>query len=63
MYYPAARALECLTDTPRMYDNLAVLAFPGVGAALFAAGWIAMVAGLIGASCALADRSSRQLQV
>lgn len=47
MYYSAARAIECLADVPRMYDNLAVLAFPGVGMALFAAGWIAMVAGLI----------------
>jgi hypothetical protein len=51
MYYSAARAVECLADVPRMYDNLAVLAFPGVGVALFAAGWIAMVAGLIRASC------------
>jgi hypothetical protein len=51
MYYPGARAIECLADATRMYDNLAVLAFPGVGMALFAAGWIAMVAGLIRASC------------
>jgi Predicted membrane protein (DUF2142) len=51
MYYSAARAIECLADVPRMSDNLAVLAFPGIGVALFAAGWIAMVAGLIRASC------------
>ena len=51
MYYSAARAIECLADVPRMYDNLAVLAFPGVGMALFAAGWVAMVTGLIRASC------------
>ena len=46
-----AGAGPCLADVPRMYDNLAVLAFPGVGAALFALGWIAMMAGLIRASC------------
>jgi hypothetical protein len=52
MYYPRARAIECLADVPQMYDNLAVLASPGVGVALFAAGWIAMMAGLIRAvSC------------
>jgi hypothetical protein len=53
MYYPRARAIECLADVPRMYDNLGGLASPGVGVTLFAVGWIAMMAGLIRASSSI----------
>jgi hypothetical protein len=40
LYFSAAQARECLADTPRMIDNLSVLAFPRLGIALFVAGWI-----------------------
>ena len=44
-YFSATRALECLADAPRMIGNLAAIAYPHIGIALFAAGWlIALVA-------------------
>jgi hypothetical protein len=39
--------MECLADYPRMYENLATLAFPYIGTGLFAVGWIAMASGVI----------------
>lgn len=37
----------CLQDPARTYDNLAVLTFPGLGSALFAAGWLLLLGGTI----------------
>jgi 4-amino-4-deoxy-L-arabinose transferase-like glycosyltransferase len=46
-YFGATDGMACLADFPRMYDNLAVLASPGIGLALFALGWSLLLAGMI----------------
>jgi 4-amino-4-deoxy-L-arabinose transferase-like glycosyltransferase len=40
MYVAWPNAVQCIADYGRMYDQLSVLAFPGIGIALFVAGWI-----------------------
>lgn len=39
-YFSRASALECLADVPRMFGNLAAIASPQVGLALFVIGWL-----------------------
>ena len=47
LYIAGSTAIECLADYPRIYDNLAVLAFPGIGILLFVAGWMLLLAGVV----------------
>jgi hypothetical protein len=49
-YFALADGLGCLADAPRMYDNLAVLASPGIGLVLFTVGWSLLLAGMIAAA-------------
>jgi hypothetical protein len=49
-YFSATDGARCLADLPRMYDNLAVLALPGIGLVLFVAGWSLLLAGVIAAA-------------
>ena len=46
-YFAWSSAAECLADYPRMYGNLAVLAWPGVGITLFVAGWMLALIGVV----------------
>jgi hypothetical protein len=45
MYFAWSTGIECLANAPRLYDNLAALAFPGLGIALFIAGWLLLLGG------------------
>jgi len=49
-YFGFEDGVPCVMDFPRVHDNLAVLAFPDLGLALFAAGWLAALAGAIAAA-------------
>jgi 4-amino-4-deoxy-L-arabinose transferase-like glycosyltransferase len=58
-YFSLEDGMRCMADFPRLFDNLAVLAFPRVGFGLFVAGWLVMLAGTIGATRYLAALSAR----
>ena len=49
MYFAWSTGTECLANVPRLYDNLAALAFPGLGIALFVAGWLLLLGGAMAA--------------
>jgi hypothetical protein len=46
-YLALSRAMECVTEFPRMIDNLAVLAYPRLGIALFIVGWVIALGAMI----------------
>jgi 4-amino-4-deoxy-L-arabinose transferase-like glycosyltransferase len=46
-YFAWSTGIDCLADPSRIYNNVAVLAFPELGGALFVVGWIFMLAGAI----------------
>ena len=47
MYFAWSTGIECLANAPRLYDNLAALAFPGPAIALFVAGWLLLLGGAV----------------
>ena len=46
-YYPISSIVECATQWPTIYRNLAVLSFPAAALVLFVAGWVVALIGLV----------------
>jgi 4-amino-4-deoxy-L-arabinose transferase-like glycosyltransferase len=61
-YYAWSSATKCLADYPRMYENLAVLAYPKTGTVLFVIGWALAVTAMAMALRSFRAQSASRLE-